>query len=698
MPDDSNARKMEAALNESDEPEIVDGKTRAERLVIEEEAIAEEEFVADQEDTVNPLIYDQKESKSDASGGLEGAFGSEGLADEVPVKPINNEEELRKESVNEDNLDPTLKSDGFGTDSNPDLAVDELSGLETELSSDNEVAMSAEAGNATPDATANAVATDAPMTGAIMSGAAGASNMPSGDVAAPTTEVTPATDAMNTTSTESATSAAVSENVAPAAPTVETTTPVATPEMTAATGAVMDAAPTTPVVASAEPMQAAVATTPQPIPAGMPTSSAPATTVAPTMGAQPKKKKTGLIITLIVLFVLLIGGTIFGVIWYNQHEAPERQVSDAINNLLTAPILGTTSSETTAADNGNLPMLGLSIQSNKMTPDLKGETIKGSFAIKDAQSFYVRLNGITPVISESAVDEDVTEEEKKLAEDLMNKFKEILEDRWISIKLESNESEGYECLTEASDKLSSEAFRNKLSELYHANEFVSLKEGSTIESRDGINYYEVEIDETKSDAFGEALEETDEVKELSTCVSDVMKSILLGGSSSSSSSNSSTSSAYKSSEDLDDDDDTVEKILLGIAPWTHELKAIEVQATDADDGESYVKFAINFDSVNSDDLGSASDIKDVYESLMSAYKEATKEYTRINIREYCEEYDEEDYLSLLGYDSVDECVDDFMEDYEDSSDSSSASGLSALGMSYDLSDTETIDNFDLLNL
>ncbi len=697
MPDDSNARKMEAALDESDEPEIVDGKTRAERLVIEEEAIAEEEFVADQEDTVNPLIYDQKESKSDASGGLEGAFGSEGLADEVPVKPINNEEELRKESVNEDNLDPTLKSDGFGTDSNPDLAVDELSGLETELSNDNEVAMSAEAGNATPDAAADAATTDAPMTGAVMSGVAGVNNMPSGDVTAPATEATPVADAMNATSTKNATSAAAPENAATTMPTMGTTTPAATPEMTTTTEPVMGATPATPV-ASAESMQAAVATTPQPIPAGMPTSSAPVTTAAPTMGAQPKKKKTGLIITLIVLFVLLIGGAIFGVIWYNQHEAPERQVSDAINNLLTAPILGTTSSETTAADDGNLPMLGLSIQSNKMTPDLKGETVKGSFAIKDAQSFYVRLNGITSVASESAVDEDATEEEKKLAEDLMNKFKEILEDKWISIKLESSESEGYECLMEASNKLSSEAFRNKLSELYYANEFVALKEGSTIESRDGINYYEVEIDETKSDAFGEALEETDEVKELSTCVSDVMTSILLGGSSSSSSSNSSTDSAYKSSKDLDGDDDTVEKILLGIAPWTHELKAIEVQVTDANDGESYVKFAINFDSINSNDLGSASDIKDVYESLMSAYKEAVKEYTKISIREYCEEYEEEDYLSLLGYDSVDECVDGFMEEYEDSPDSSSASGLSALGMSYDLSDTEAIDSFDLLNL
>ncbi len=716
MPDDSNAREMEAALNESDEPEIVDGKTRAERLVIEEEAMAEEEFVADQEDTVNPLIYDQKKSKSDALGELEGAFGSEGLADEVPVKPINNEEELRKESVNEDNLDPTLKSDGFDTDSNPDLTVNELSGLETELSGDNEVAMSTEAGNVTPEVvTANTTATDAPLADAITSETMGANTAPadvnmSANEAAPTMSAMNAGPAENAVAPENAAKPTMPEDMttpeSTAMPETATTpTSMTTPEATIEPATVTPTTPTT----TMESMQAAVATTPQPIPAGMPTSSTPAATTAPALGAQPKKKKTGLIISLIVLFVLLVGGAIFGVIWYNQHEAPERQVGDAIENLLSAPILGATSSNATTA-NGNLPMLSLNVQFEE--EPFNGDTLNGGIVLRDANSFYFRTGDVSKIVN-SSTPSDVTEEQKELADNFANKITEILSNKWIAVKLNSDEFKDYECLSEASNNLMSETFRSKVAELYHANEFVSLKEGSVVESRNGVNYYEVEIDEDKSDAFGEALEETSEMEELSTCVSEVISGVLgLSGVSSS------KSSAIKSSMDLDDEDEdydlddywddsdsmintsdtTDERIFLGVTPWTHELKAIEIKIANTENNENIGSVAINFESISESELDNAKDIKSVVEDVMSAYNDVMGEYMKYSYREVCEEYEEEDYLSVLGYDSVDKCVDAMMEYYNEYDNSSSSSVLNALGASYNLSDVEAIDDFNLLNL
>lgn len=109
-PDDDNAREIELALHEDDEPEEVDPMSPEERRIINEEAKAEEEFIADREDSVNPMFFEKTEDEKKeenqpnvaAEQELDGAFGSGGLVEEEPDDPISNEEELRKEGADID--------------------------------------------------------------------------------------------------------------------------------------------------------------------------------------------------------------------------------------------------------------------------------------------------------------------------------------------------------------------------------------------------------------------------------------------------------------------------------------------------------------------------------------------------------------------------------------------------------------------
>ena len=640
MPDDSNAREMEAALHEDDELEVEeDPRTPEEKRIIEEEALAEEEFIADQEDTVNPLIFDDedipKEEKPDESKdeSLEGAFGSEGLAEEEPVIPISNEEELRKESVNEDELKTAPMSDDFGTDSNPDAVVDEISSLETELGTDGDAAMAAE--------------------------------------------------------TEAA---AQFDNVAEAAPVAETAAPVAEPAPAAPEAApAPEPAPMATEPAPAPAPEPVAPAAPQPIPAGMPTSSTPAAAPAPA-AEQPKKKKTGLIVAILIILVLLVGGAIAGVIWYNQHEAPEKQVSDAIENILDAPVLGTVAKSATIAA-GNTPAVAFDYKSED--EPFKGGSLNAEIAFKDSSSVYFKVAGVKTIIDEAkkdALDDDDTDEStSKLMNELYDKISDAIEDKWIVAKIESTEGQ-YKCLTEVGDKLMGTEFRNKISATYKAHPFVKLKEGATVQTRDGVNYYEVEIDEKISKEFGEELKKTDELKEFTKCVEKITG---LGGEVVYDDDETKDEEEwdYEIDEEFDldikkEEDTSVEKILLGITPWTHELKAIEVDITDTKNDKKHDVVNISFGTVSDGDLDSATDVKKLVEDITKAVQDATTAYLKEYAKNYCEEYKE-----YLGNMTVDECVDAMLKEYEKYNTGNNVNILNLMG---NLTSTGAVEDYSIV--
>jgi len=85
------------------------------KITIDEEAKAEEEFISDQEDTLeNPLVLDavpeddsasnkeQQQQAEKAEDLLPGAIGSGNLEVEIPDEPVNNEQTLKEEKMNND--------------------------------------------------------------------------------------------------------------------------------------------------------------------------------------------------------------------------------------------------------------------------------------------------------------------------------------------------------------------------------------------------------------------------------------------------------------------------------------------------------------------------------------------------------------------------------------------------------------------
>ena len=660
MPDDDNAREMEAALHEDDEPEVIDTRSPEEIRAIEEEARAEEEFIADQEDAVNPLIFDkdaqQEEQKPEAKPkdeSLDGAFGSEGLAEEEPVIPVSNEEELRKESVNEDNLNSTPMSDDLGADSNPDTVVDEIASLDTELSNDSDVAMGAEADTAKKDATADVTPEPAPAPEPV----------------APEPEPAPA--------------------------------PAPAPEPAPASFAA-----------------AAPAAAPQPIPAGMPTSSTPAATTAPVAGEKPKKKKTGLIIT-ILLLVLLIGGGVFGFFWYKQHEAPEKQVSDAIENILDAPILGTVAKNSTVAS-GNSPLVKFNIKADNDV--MNGNPITADIAFKGETSVYFKvggLKGITTNLKKTAMEEadSSTKESIDMVFDIVDSVVGEIDDKWIVAEIDTSSNEKLKCINDVSKKFMGESFRKKMSDAYKANPFIKVKDNAVAESRDGINYYEVEIDKDANEKFGKAIEDTDEAKEFTTCI----ESLLGGGTVYE---NGATKSTYGLDDDDDDDDyyyydddddddysfsfdeepittiggedKTVKKIKLGITPWTHELRAIEIDVSDPDDAKAHTVANISFDTVADSQLSDAKDVKKLIEDIAKKVSEAVEKITEASYRSQCQEWIDDGYGAYFSdyFTTVEGCV-DYMKDMSEQYGGGSGSGI--MDILGNLTSASSIEDFEIVD-
>ena len=486
QPDDDNAREIELALHEDDEPEEIDPMSPEERRIINEEAKAEEEFIADQEDSVNPMFFEKTEEEenrpsADAEQQLDGAFGSGGLVEEEPEDPVSNEEELRKEGADIDytpiDIAPAIEP-----------AEETLEGIE-------QIA-------------------DQPI--------ADPNPVPAPEAKAP--EVTD----------------------------------VATP-----TGEVVSVAP-------------------KPIPAGMPTSSAPVTAEPKSdadtkKAAKPKKKKTGLVVAIVAILLLVAGGGL-GFYTYNQHEAPERIVNDAVDSLLDSSVLGTTTNISTL-NSGKHPMIDATVRDSRYSA---GESVHVSIAFKDSAIIYLKLSNLKLVLDKVKSEEQKetdTEKTWPLKSDIYNEVFSNIEDKWVSLstaELDSDKKDEkkYKCIIESLDTFVSSSFKKKAAGIYRSNSFLNYDEKASIDEEDGVKQYPIEFSDENLDKYFAAIRETDEYSKFEAC--------------------------FVMSEDDDDEEDKVvgdvaeEEVVekkdkkesvkksvkysakFGIAGWSHDLQSMNI--------------------------------------------------------------------------------------------------------------------------
>jgi len=640
MLDDDNAKEMEAALREEEELDMPNGMTSDEWRQIREEAQAEEEFIADREDRVKPMIFQKKTEdgslkkidmrpEAHSVDASDGVLGSGDLEVERVAEPINNEVELIKEKVKD--MDP---------DKNPDVAADPAADTPTNDSSFG------------GDTAAEPVATDSPVDAA-----------PAGEpVAEP-------------------------EPVAESAPAPETEAPADI------INDGVEQAPSADVPAATD--------TPTPIPGGMPTSpvSTDAAAVAPV--AEPKKKKkTGLIIGLVVFLLLVVGGVVGGILFYNSHEAPEQQVKDAVSNVLKAKTLGAT--KVSALESGQLPYIGMSVNSSS-TP-FGDASFSFDLAIKGTETFYMKVGGISDLMSKAMASmggmsgaSSSDEATKKLVDSIVKPF----DGNWIALDVTDEESkETLRCVNESIKSLSSDSFRKKMSDAFDKYQFVKYKKDSKVESRDGINYYEVEIDEDLQKKFSKELEGAEELKTLENCsgnikLSNARKSTLVSPSKPSVTKTEDEDEeedeedeeydfdfdddeddwSYSYSDDDDDDFETfgttggsdfgfgtseegrTNTIKLGISSWSHELQAIEV-VSETKDGKKDT-FNVTFKTIAEGDVKDAKTIEKIAEEIKGTVVDAVAEYGCAQMKEqYGKQYSE--YFT-----NDKQCIDMVKKEYED---------------------------------
>ncbi|MBQ9684270.1 hypothetical protein IJV57_02225 [Candidatus Saccharibacteria bacterium] len=540
---------------------------------IDEEAIAEEEFVADLEDTIeNPLVFDgdkitveNKKNESASKPEREELPGAVGSGDLIPEeKPFNNEEALRSENVNNDQnpFSPDSPSEkGFG---GPNIAP-----LEDAAETIAPAAAVAEA-ETVADASATSPSTE------------------------PATEESDAAQGdNNTNSTEDSTNAGIFASTEPAA-------------TTAVTSGTAENAPTVQDLAN---------------------------------GAnKPKKKKTGLIIG-IVLAILLLGLIGGGIAFYLIHESKERVISDSIVNLIEANArqFDGTYTQTNLSDRGDsyksftLTFKGDNSNANfsgsgSLHIDLKdGKDIElevsGAYISNDA--IYVKINGIKKAIDD-AMKEGMSSSDSGLSSDdemafMMNIIGSIvkpLDDQWIkinasSLKSYANLKSGYDCMSNVIDGFAKEENKEKIVEAYKNHPFVMDAEKDS-KSSDGLNYYYVKSDSEESKAFSEEIGKIDFIKDFKSCAN------------------------IKSSEDDDDDDesDSTSELSIGISPWAHELKQIKGTAKNKEYSvEMDIKISYDDKSVTAP-TGDAKTLDDLAKDLSKSIKEALSEQIATMCKEY----------------------------------------------------------------
>ena len=537
---------------------------------IDEEAIAEEEFVADLEDTIeNPLVFDgdkitveNKKNESASKPEREELPGAVGSGDLIPEeKPFNNEEALRSENVNNDQnpFSPDSPSEkGFG---GPNVAP-----LEDAAETIAPAAAAAEA----------ETVADAPAANPF---------------AGPATEESDATQGdNNTNSTENSTNAGVFASTEPAA-------------TTAATSGTAESTPTVQDLAN---------------------------------GAnKPKKKKTGLIIG-IVLAILLLGLIGGGIAFYLIHESKERVISDSIVNLIEANARqfdGTYTQTNLSDEDDSFESFTLTFKGDNNSANFSGSgslhidlkegkdielEVSGAYISNDA--IYVKINGIKKAIDD-AMKEGMgssggglsSDEEMAFMMEIIGSIVKPLDDQWIkidasSLKPYASLKSGYDCMSNAIDSFAKEENKEKIVEAYKNHPFV-MDADKDSKSSDGLNYYYIKSDSEESKAFSEEIEKIDFVKDFKSCAN------------------------IKSSKD-DDGSDLTTELSIGISPWAHELKHVKGTAKSKEySAEMNIKISYEDKSV----AAPASDAKTL-DDLAKDLSESIKDSLSEQIAAMCKEY------------------------------------------------------------
>ena len=333
---------------------------------------------------------------------------------------------------------------------------------------------------------------------------------------------------------------------------------------------------------------------------------------------QPKKKKTGLIIGIVLGVIALIAIISAVLVYFLWWQNPEKMVTDAVSNAIMAKKM--TADGKVVIDMRDQGKIELNVktatESGKSKANIdaklnikgveKNIPLKGDVVLDSDGTIYVKINNfkdlygtLLEIVMESSSGGNLSRSQIETYRDqtLEKMGSEIdkMSDTWMKISPDEIGGE-YKCGINALKKIQSdESARKELAQIYQKNSFFTIKD-SKISDRNGGRGFELQgNNKSNSSKFEEEFKNSSVGKALSKC---------------------GKSNSYKSSESSSID---TASLKVWVDRSSHELKALELKG---DSKKVSVEISFDISMNKSEEIKAPSDaesLKEFVEGFMSGY-------------------------------------------------------------------------------
>lgn len=333
---------------------------------------------------------------------------------------------------------------------------------------------------------------------------------------------------------------------------------------------------------------------------------------------QPKKKKTGLIIGIVLGVIALIAIISAVLVYFLWWQNPEKMVTDAVSNaIMTKKMTADGKVVIDMRDQGKIELnVKTATDSGKSKADIdaklnvkgveKNIPLKGDVVLDSDGTIYVKINNfkdlygtLLEIVMESSSGGNLSRSQIETYRDqtLEKMGSEIdkMSDTWMKISPDEIGSE-YKCGINALKKIQSdESVRKEVVQLYQKNSFFTIKKDSKISDRNGGRGFELQGDNSKLSKFNDEFKNSSVGKALSKC---------------------GKSNGYKSSESSSIDESSLK---VWVDRSSHELKALELKG---DSKKVSVEISFDINTNKSEEIkvpSSAESLKEFIEGFMEGY-------------------------------------------------------------------------------
>ena len=335
------------------------------------------------------------------------------------------------------------------------------------------------------------------------------------------------------------------------------------------------------------------------------------------MPMRPKKKKTGLIIGVVLGVIVLISIVSAALVYFLWWQNPEKMVTDAMSSAIMSKKM--TANGKVVVDMRDQGKIELNVKtatdSGKSKANIdaklnikgvdKNIPLKGDAVLDSDGTIYVKINNfkdlygtLLEVVMESSSGGKMSRAQIETYRDqtLRKMSSEIdkMGNTWMKISPDEIGSE-YKCGIDVLKKIQSdESVRKEVAQLYQKNSFFTIKD-SKISDRNGGRGFDLQGDNSKLSKFSDELKNSSAGKALSKC---------------------GKSNSYKSSESSSID---TASLKVWVDRSSHELKALELKG---DSKKVSVEISFDIDVNKSEEIkipSSAESLKEFVEGFMEGY-------------------------------------------------------------------------------